>query len=746
MITIEGYVKKTIFDNGGDFKVYSFVPLQKYNDMLKVHPVFKTISINGNLPSMAEDILYKLDVEYIKKGQYDNYEVKRIYPPVRDNDITTTINFLKSITSESRALELVKVYPNIINMIINNDEIDISRLHNIGVKTLNKIKNRVVENFQLIELVEEYSDYGMTLKMMKRLFDKYPSVDKIKQKMEEDPYYCLCQLNRVGFKTADEMIMTKFPHKRDSRMRAEAAIRFLLTQNEQEGNTWITAQELLKKFDELSKEARSHFPSIIKESEDIFYESNMRVVSYTNTRLCEVEIVNRLFEMYENNIEWQGINCEDYRVVNGVTLTDEQMVVMKNICNNNINILAGVGGSGKSFSMQGLINMLDANNKDYLVLASTGKASKVLANYIDREVKTIHRGLEYNPSFGFRYGIGKYKVNGVEHEREQLSCDVVIVEEFSMVDIFLLRDLLRAINPLKTKIVFVGDPAQIPSVSVGNVSFDMIQSCVIPTALLTTVFRYGEGGLSYVATEVREGRYYLKDNEVVQTFGTNKDYRFICVPQEDSIKYVKHMYMKYLEKGCSVDDIMVLTSYNKGDYGTIMLNKAIQQLIPAITDDVITVKKNGVDVSFRVGDKVMQIKNNYKAIVSSDNEEEETTAVFNGDVGVIKEITSDGIIVEVEDEMILYSKDSIANQLDLAYCMTIHKSQGSSSKHVILITPKAHKYFLDRNLLYVAASRAKMTLDHIGTNDVVSSALRKSANKSRNTYLKELLEDKFKKI
>ena len=373
MITIEGYVKKTIFNNGGDFKVYSFVPLQKYNDMLKIHPVFKTISINGMLPNMAEDMLYKLDVEYVRKGQYDNYEVKRVYSPVRDGDTKTTINFLKAITSENRAIELVKVYPNIISMIMNNEEIDVSKLNNIGEKTIDKIKKSVVSNFQLFDLVEEYQDYGMTLTMMQRLFDAYPSIDKIKEKMDEDPYHCLCKINKVGFKTADSIIMTKMPHKIDSRMRAEACIRFLLNQNELEGNTWIDVKELLSKFDELARESRKHFPTVIKESEDIFYESNMKVVSYTKTRICEVEIANILFEMFENNIVWNDIDVDNYKNVNGINLTDDQMRVLHNISKNNVNILAGVGGSGKSFSMQGVMNMLDDIKKSYLVLASTGK-------------------------------------------------------------------------------------------------------------------------------------------------------------------------------------------------------------------------------------------------------------------------------------------------------------------------------------------------------------------------------------
>ena len=188
-ITIEGFFKRVIFDKGGDFKIFSFVPLKKYHDIVKVHPQYHTIAISGMLPTMIEDVLYKIDVEYVKKGQYDNYEFRKLHTRLKDTDVVTTINFLKTITSEKRAAELVRVYPNIISMIIKNEPIDISKLNNIGKKTIEDIKSGVVENFQLYDLIEEYEDYGMTIAMMKRLFDVYKSVEKIKEKMEEDPYY-----------------------------------------------------------------------------------------------------------------------------------------------------------------------------------------------------------------------------------------------------------------------------------------------------------------------------------------------------------------------------------------------------------------------------------------------------------------------------------------------------------------------------------------------------------------------------
>lgn len=707
----------------------------KYNDLVKIDPKWGTISINGTMQELLPETEYKMDLEYEKKGQYDNYKVLKIYPTQKGTDLESTIKFLNFVTSENRAKEIVRCCPDIIDRVLNNQEIDTSQMRGVGEKAINEIKRKIVEHYQLSELVAEYSDYGMTMTMMYNLYNKYPSVEIIKKRMEEDAYHCLCSINNVGFKTADKFIMAKYPHKINSEMRAKACMEFILKENQLKGHSWIDSKEFLTKFNELAAEAKQHVVKLIKEDDEIFYDSVNKRISLTKTRMCEVEIKNRIEKLlnYKGNV-WD-IDWSKYNVVGDIPLIDDQMKTLYNVCHHNISILAGVGGSGKSFSMQALINMLEDNLITYLPLSSTGKASQVLSEYIGREVKTIHRGLEYNPSYGFKYGEGTYTYNKEVHHRQKLPFDIVIVDEFSMIDIFLLRDLLRAIDHTKTKILFIGDPAQIPSVGVGNIAFDMLQSNVIPTALLTQVFRYGEGGLSYVATQIREGNKYLDKAKNVQTFGTKEDYRFINVDQESAIRYVELLYNAQLKKGRTVNDIMVLTALNKGNYGTAMLNKVIQQLANP-NGESITIKKGEDEVTFRVNDKIMQLKNNYKA----ENTDGKEVAVFNGETGIVTAVSQDSVTVRINNETICIPKDNVIKEIDLAYAISIHKSQGSAAKHVILFTPPAHTFFLDRNILYVAASRSKETLDHIGSISVIGSALRKSANVSRNTFLRDLLQ------
>lgn len=733
MLTVKGYAKKELYSKG-DYKIYSFYPVGESKNVMHLDVKYGNTSINGVLPTLSPNVEYTLDVEYVQNGKYHNYKVLKVHNNFIKNDNETVIKLLSSFTSVDRAKTIVAVYPDIIQRIMNNEEIDIDKLHNIGKKTFNKIKKRIVEDYQLLGMVDEYAEYGMTFNMMKNLYEQYKSVDLIKEKMADDPYTCLCHVNRVGFKTADGFIMSKYPHQIDSQERGDAAMRFLLKENEEEGNTWIGVQELLAKYIDFVPECKKHFVNVIRDSEDIFYDKIHKRVSMKKTIICEREISKLIVELLKTNVKPLNVDYNKYRTVDGVNLSEEQFGLLDMVNNNSISILAGFGGSGKSFSMKALVNMMNDCGVEILPLATTGKAAKVLSDYIKLKAKTIHRGLEYVPRRNKEEQFGYNMEHKLPHQ-------LIIVDEYSMMDIFLLRALLRAVEAGKTRILFVGDPAQIPSVGVGNIAYDMLNSGVIPTTLLTKVFRYDEGGLSYVATQIREGKKYLDNNKAIQSFGTNKDYMFINTDQEDMIRYFKHVYNNLLQKGYKTDDIMVLSAYNTGSYGTITLNREVQDMINPGEDLVKTIR-NGESVYFRPGDKIMQIKNNYSA-VNTDGKEE--VCIFNGDIGVVASTTKDTALININNESVLYDNADQLAQLDLAYAMSIHKSQGSAAKAVILLTPKAHKFFLNRNLMYVAASRAKEVLWHIGSTDVVNSALRKSSNTNRNTYLLYLLQ-KYKTI
>ena len=401
------------------------------------------------------------------------------------------------------------------------------------------------------------------------------------------------------------------------------------------------------------------------------------------------------------------------------------------------------GNCGKSFCLQSLLVMLKDLNKSYTLLAPTGKASKVISEYTNENAKTIHRGLGYVMGEGFTY-----------NKENKLDYDVVIVDEFSMVDLKLMKSLVDAIDFNRTKLLMIGDNSQLPSVGCGNIFHDLIQSNIIPTATLTKVFRYGEGGLMKVATDVRLCQNYLEPNmkNKATTFGSNGDYTYIDVPDDKITDSIIDIYKSLLSNGKTVNDIQVLSSMNKGEYGTIILNNKLQKVANKNygSQTKITIQNNNVEISYYIDDLVIQTSNNYKAIVVDEygneifeptdlmRENPLTAFIANGESGIIKEICTSFVIIDFDGILVKYDKAQLA-EINLGYAINIYKSQGSSINTVILATPKAHTFMLNSNLIYVGLTRMKKRCFHLGNLNTVKSAIKRKANLSRNTFSQRLL-------
>ena len=401
------------------------------------------------------------------------------------------------------------------------------------------------------------------------------------------------------------------------------------------------------------------------------------------------------------------------------------------------------GNCGKSFCLQSLLVMLKDLKKSYTLLAPTGKASKVISEYTNENAKTIHRGLGYVMGEGFTY-----------NKENKLDYDVVIVDEFSMVDLKLMKSLVDAIDFTRTKLLMIGDNSQLPSVGCGNIFHDLIQSNIIPTATLTKVFRYGEGGLMKVATDVRLCQNYLESNmkNKATTFGSNGDYTYIDVPDDKITDSIIDIYKSLLSNGKTVNDIQVLSSMNKGEYGTIILNNKLQKVANKNygSQTKITIQNNNVEISYYIDDLVIQTSNNYKAIVVDEygneifeptdlmREKPLTAFIANGESGIIKEIGTSFVIIDFDGILVKYDKAQLA-EINLGYAINIYKSQGSSSNIIILATPKAHTFMLNSNLIYVGLTRMKKRCFHLGNLNTVKSAIKRKANLSRNTFSQRLL-------
>lgn len=725
--------------NSEDYKIYVVDVDDNIYKNIKANKNGEYILV-GNIPDLVPDIEYDVvacaDINKKFGVQYKVRNIKRDKPTNKE----TAFRFLKEILTLSQAESLLSKYPNIIDKIIKNDldDIDLSDVKGIKEKTFLKIKEKVVSNFCLIELVDKFGGL-IEISIMKKLYDKYSSVKIVENKLKENPYKCLCGLSRIGFKTADDILLNceklnlespnkykfKFDFKlKHSEQRMKACLCYVLEENENKGNTRMSIKDARVSCGKLVPECIDLFVDVLK-SNDKDFNINMdkKMISLTRTYNLEFNISTFVKEMNDNAIIW-NIKSELYREVDGMNMTDEQLNVIDMMCNNNIGILTAPAGSGKSSGIKALINMLEDNNKSYILMTPTGASSKVLGDYTQRQCGTIHRQLNYNPMNGdnpFGY-----------NENNKLSQDIVIIDEFSMVDIFLFNHVIDAIDTTKTKLLMVFDPYQLPSVSCGNIAQDMLSSKEVTTNILTKIFRYSEGGLMQVATKIRNSERFLNnDTEGNKIFGSKKDFVYSEVYQDYIDKQVVKVYSKLLKDGYGLQDIMVLSSQNKGNVGTKEINKKIQYIIHKNRDDKFVMRG---ETKFYLGDKVIQIINNYKA----QNINGEESQIFNGNTGVIVAVRYNEIDVEFDECTLTYTKEDL-NQLELGFCITIHKSQGSSAKQIILISPKAHTFMLNSNLLYVGVTRAKERVFMIGNIVTINSAIKEKENFQRNTWLVEMI-------
>lgn len=742
ILEFKGTIERLVF-NSPEFKVYGVsVNSFEYPDVQIGK--YSTATINGNIQEL------NLGTEYIIKGKevsnkygicYEVVNIRREKP----TSLSSTRTFLYEILTERQADNLLAVYPNIVDMVMKNktDNIDLSKVYGIGEYTFDVIKRKIFENFKLADLVEEF--HGIfNLSTIKKIYDKYPSVEKIREKLREEPYEALCNLSGIGFKTADDMLLKLEKESKeaiakgekpilffgynlkDSYQRAKACVDYLLSENENSGNTYIHIGDLKKQFEILVPECISSLAPILKGDNNVVFDRENMAVCTKNAYETEKYIAERIKEAI--NIK-STFDCDfsKYKSLDGFDLTEDQQKTCKYMCENNLVLLVGVAGSGKSFSTQAFIQMLKDNNKSYMLFAPTGKAAKVLKGYTGEETTTVHRGLGYMPPSDWTY-----------NKDNPLKCDVVIVDEFSMVDIFLFRHLLEAIDFNKTKLLLIGDPFQLPSVGAGGCLYDLSNFDEVPKIILDKVFRYGKGGLLTVATDIRNSKEYLDKDIVTQTFGEDKAYTFLNCQQEKMIPCLVKMYKKLLEQGYSIEEIGVLTAYNVGDYGTVAINKAIQNEINNNPEKKIQFG----ETEFRLNDVVINIVNDYKAVIYNEENinKDITTFIANGETGKIIDILADAIIVDYDGLKIYIPKSSMKN-IKLAYCITIHKSQGSGYKIVILLSPRSQTFMINSNLLYVGVTRAKEKCFHFGEYKTISTGIKKKETIERNTMLQKFLKE-----
>lgn len=765
--------------NTDNYKVYVVDVDSKRFPYIKKHPTYKTATIVGDLPELLYNVEYEITAEQQENKYGTSYKVTTITtdtPKTKED----TYDFLKEFLTKKQADVLIKTYPNIIDIVKNQeyDKVDLSKLNGIGEYTWSKIKEKIINNFCLMDIITKFQGL-LSISVVKKIYEKYTSVEVLEKKLQKNPYTTLTKIGGIGFKTADSIILQiqdkgiiDFGYDiKTSEDRCLSFLLYLLAENETNGHTKMNLVDLRKECMKIVPACSEHFVDALK-NKFIYYDKNTMNVALKETYETEKYIADTILKHNKNCHNLWDYDVEKYRNVGAFDLTDEQIGTLKYLCENNIVILTACAGSGKSNSIKGVINMLDDNKKTYRLATPTGKSSKVLAEFTERQSQTIHRLLEYSPNILYykndeqieKENIGKvgydYKTHFYNNKYEKISCDVIIIDEFSMVDINLCKSLFEAIDFNKTKLLLVGDYSQLPSVGCGSLLHDFIESKVIPVSYLTKIFRYGDNGLMKVATDTRMCKPYLtKDmKSKVTAFGSDKDYVFVDLPSDLIAKNAVALYQKMLSKGYTINDIQVLSAKNVGDCGTIMLNNMLQQIANPNYGKFPNMKVG--EVTYYEGDLVIETANNYNAEIYKDNQNKEnenknlfdfdydddnkssnkinTAFVANGETGIIKEIYESYMIIDFDGICVKYGRSDM-NMIKLGYSITVHKSQGSSVNVVILATPKSHSFLLNSNILYTGITRTRKQCYHLGEVRSINMSITKKADTQRCTFTQELL-------
>ncbi|QQR63357.1 AAA family ATPase [bacterium] len=543
--------------------------------------------------------------------------------------------------------------------------------------------------------------------------------------MLENPYRIAEDIWGIGFAIADT-IAQKLSVAPDSVKRFRAALLHVLSTSTQNGHVYVELESLKKATAELLSLDVAISASKVKiVLHDLYNEEKIKLVSKGQEHFialafhykAEKGIADLLLELQKATSFLNIDQNKLYELLrtdqkNGAQLHEQQQKGVMSVFTCNVTIITGGPGTGKTTLVKSVLNLCDQFAVSYKLAAPTGRAAKRLTQSANRQAVTLHRLLEFDPA----------TMQFTKNAQNALDCKLLVVDEASMIDIFLMYALLKAVAR-GTHLVFIGDVDQLPSVGSGNVLSDLIQSDLIPTVRLTHIFRQAHESLIVTnAHRINKGEFFVTFDE---TTPHAKDFYFIKEENPDTIQeHLRHVFKSVLvQKKIALDATAVLVPMNRGSVGTVALNQMLQNLLNPRSDDAIVYGS----YTFKVSDRVMQIRNNYDK------------HVFNGDIGTVVLIDKNEKELHVQfDQLVVYDFSEL-DELVLAYAISIHKSQGSEYDAVIIPLFMQHYTLLQRKLLYTAVTRAKKICILIGQPKAFWTAIRNSVTQVRLTLLKDFL-------
>jgi exodeoxyribonuclease V alpha subunit len=624
--------------------------------------------------------------------------------------------------------------------IIEEEPERLAEVKGISQRKAMEIADQVNEKRDLRQAMIFLQQYGISTTLAVKIYNTYGQ--EVYSILKENPYRMADDVDGVGFRTADE-IASRVGIRTDSDFRIRSGIQYALLQASNEGNTYLPMPELTQRASALleiePEYIEKHYMNLAMDRKIIMRQVDDVTQIYASAFFYMEANAATMLKNLDASFDVPDIEIEArLRQIEKQTkmdLDEHQVEAVKEAVRNGVLVITGGPGTGKTTTINTIIKYFESEGMDIFLAAPTGRAAKRMSETTGFEARTIHRMLELNGGVEGNAGFER-------NEQNPLETDVIIIDEMSMVDISLMYSLLKAIIA-GTRLILVGDVNQLPSVGPGNVLKDIIDSGLFHTVMLTKIFRQAS------TSDIIVNAHKINRGEPVEL--DNKSMDFFFLKRYDADKIINVTLQLILQKlpkfvGASMMDIQVLTPMRKGLLGVERLNTVLQMYLNP-PDKRKKEKEHGTTL-FREGDKVMQIKNNYQLEWEIRSKYglciDKGTGVFNGDTGIIEEINDFAETVTVcfdEGRMVEYPY-KLLEELELAYAVTIHKSQGSEYPAVVIPLLSGPRMLMNRNLLYTAVTRAKKCVTIVGNDTTFEQMIANNSQLKRYSGLRDrLVED-----
>lgn len=716
------------------------------------------ITCVGNMAQIDQGDYLQIEGEEVSHAIYGSQIKIKSYRIVPPSDAESMERYLGSgaIKGVGPALakRIVKKFKEDTFRIIEEEPERLVEIKGISERIARQISEQMDEKKGMREAMIFLQQYGISNSLAVKIYDTYGM--KIYQVMKENPYQLAEDIHGIGFKMADE-IAAKIGIRTDSDYRIRSGILYTLLLASMEGHVYLPKEILMRNTGimlQLPEEViEVQLANLAMDKKLVIKKEDDRVLVYASTyyyaelncakMLMEIDSAVDYFPTEEERVQEEEFREQIIKKLTrleqnlGLELDELQRLAVVESILHGVFLLTGGPGTGKTTTINMIIRYFESEGLDILLAAPTGRAAKRMTEATGFEARTIHRMLELNGGLeedGRKASFGKNRENPLE-------ADVVIIDEMSMVDLHLFQALLKAVAP-GTRLILVGDVNQLPSVGPGQILQDLIASKIFSEVGLKKIFRQAQD------SDIVVNAHKIHRGESLELNNKSKDFFFL--ERSDVNVIYKHMIQLIQDKlpgycGVTPFDIQVLTPMRKGSLGVQSLNRILQQYLNPESKE----KEEYIygDTIFRVGDKVMQIRNNYQLeweIVSKYNIPiDKGVGVFNGDMGIVKEIFNynQTLVVEFDDMRRVTYPFSGLDELEPAYAITIHKSQGSEYPAVVMPLLSGPKQLFNRNLLYTGVTRARNCLTILGSREIMEEMIANNNENMRYTGLEKRIRE-----